>query len=237
MEVLRGELKTFLVFLSLLSFQNFSFATEEDSSIEFLPEAWSSGLHLLAGGGFNTALYASNSRNLSMGIGLNIKTDVGYYFSNDWAIELGSAVKFNKLNDNVVWNTLFTLGLRYRLGHLSFLPFPNNLYVRAFYGRAPTVVFYEEEITDSGAEDDDDDDEVTTRIQFEGPVYGLSFGNFLRTEGGQVYFIELTGSAQHLHQEEKITMNGAVPEVISSNRVRDNSMIYALHVNIGILLF
>ncbi len=236
MEILKSLLKANLLLGGIFFSFSVSAESEIEASSEFLPEAWTTGLHLLAGGGINTALYASNSRNLSMGIGLNIKTDVGYFFASDWAIEAGSTVKFNKLDDNLVWNTLFTLGIRYRLGHLSFLPFPNNLYVRAIYGRAPTVVYYEEELADSGG-GDDDEDEKTTRLQFDGPVYGLSLGNFLRTEAGWVYFVEITGSAQYLEQVDKITMNGQVPVVTSSDRVKDNSMIYAIHLNVGILLF
>ncbi|MES2803822.1 MAG: hypothetical protein V4654_15115 [Bdellovibrionota bacterium] len=192
------------------------FHTEE----EFLTDDWSEGLHIFVGAGLNSSNYHSNSRRNYLGLGTNFKTDVGWFFNHDWAIESSANVKFNRLDSNLIWDTLLTLGLRYRI---------EEHYFRGFAGAGVLVIVLDE------AEPNVDNN--TRRLHLDGPAFGLGFGQTKKTETGKVWFVELNATAQFIKHRDDVAIDGQYPIAISSQPVNDNSTIYSLQFTIGVLLF
>lgn len=191
-----------------------------DTGEEFLADDWSEGLHIFAGAGVNWGNYRSNSRKNYLGVGSNFKTDVGWYFNHDWAIESSASVKFNKLDSDLIWDTLLTLGLRYRL---------EDYYYRAFAGAGVLVVVL--------GEDEPNIRQDTARLHMDGPALGMGFGRIYRTEKGKVWFAELNGTVQWIKHRDDVIVDGETPIAISSESVNDNSTIYSLQATVGIMLF
>ena len=190
----------------------------------FLPSAhgaslhWDEGLHLLAGGGANVSDY--HRKGDLVGGGLHFKTDVAYSFKGKWSLETGSFVRFNYLRDTFIWDTLLTIGIRRR--------FRDN-FLRVFGGRAPTVFF------------SDDSPEVykrseTSRIIYTGPVYGLSWGKFLKSANGHKdLFWEVSAHYQSLEKGRGVK-EGTVPEVVFVTG-KEKIQIYSFSVTFGLLVF
>lgn len=191
-----------------------------DTGEDFLIDDWSEGLHIFAGIGINTSTYHSNSRRDYLGWGSNFKTDVGWYFNHDWAIESSASVKFNKLNSDLIWDTLLTLGLRYRL---------EEFYFRGFAGAGVLVVVI--------GEDEPSARQDTARLHTDGPALGMGFGQTHRTEKGKVWFTEINGTVQWIKHRDTVIVDGETPIAINSESVNDNSTIYSLQASVGILLF
>lgn len=204
------------LFLLLLLSSNL-FAQEEH---KFRPDYWSKGLHLAAGGGLNLVYYDSNQVYNDIGAGINFKTDLGYYFTNRFAVEWSSNVKFNRVDGYQIWDTLITFGLRYRI---------KEYYVRGFFGKAPTVIFFD------GKNPDDFKDSSASRLQYDGPVYGLAVGKMYKKESGLIWFLEFSSTLQRLEEREAIRMDGQVPEVVG--RERDPSSVLSFYAMIGVLIF
>ena len=191
-----------------------------DTGEEFLTDDWSEGLHIFVGAGVNSANYRSNNRKNYLGLGSNFKTDVGWYFNHDWAIESSASVKFNKLESNLIWDTLLTLGLRYRI---------EDFYYRAFAGAGVLVVVI--------GEDEPTARQDTARLHMDGPALGMGFGRIYRTNKGKVWFAELNGTVQWIKHRDDVIVDGETPIAISSESVNDNSTIYSLQATVGIMLF
>jgi len=191
--------------------------------IFFSLPAFAQNLHLTAGGGVNASSYGPSNAATVVGGGLNFKTDLGYYFDNNWAVEVSSQVKFNQQNNFFIWDTLMTAGLRYQ--------FTDSLYyARGFYGRSPTVIYL------------DDAPEVTkqtnsSRIQFDGPVYGFGVGKLLRTDTGKIWFIESAVSYQRLEKQTGIRNDGNVPKEIFNSKIDNPIEVFSLYAVIGVRIF
>lgn len=179
---------------------------------------WKEGLHLLAGGGANISNYHREGD--LVGAGLHFKTDVSFSFKKKWAIETGSFVRFNHLNDTFIWDTLLTVGVRRRFAGENFL--------RVFAGRAPTV-FFTDDAPDVYRRTE------PSRIIYTGPVYGLSWGRFIRDEDKTDWFWEISGHYQFLKQGRGVK-EGTVPEVVFVTG-REKIQIYSLSVSFGLLVF
>lgn len=208
-------MKTFLFLILFIS--QLALAKEEH---KFRPDYWSKGLHLMVGGGINTSHFYSDDNYDEIGYGINFKTDLGYYFTNRFAIEWSSNVKFNKVERSLIWDTLMTFGLRYRI---------KEYYVRGFLGRAPTVVFF------NGDVPPEYENTKASRVQFTGPVYGLGVGKMFKNRRGLIWFVEGAGSFQNLQEREGIYMKGEVPVVVKKDS--DNSVITSLYLMAGVLFF
>lgn len=209
--------------ISFILFFILSFSSQAqllDTGEEFLIDDWSEGLHIFAGIGINSSNYHSNSQRDYLGIGSNFKTDVGWYFSHEWAIESSASVKFNELNSNLIWDTLLTLGLRYRL---------EDYYYRAFAGAGVLVIVL--------GEDRPSTREDTARLHTDGPALGMGFGKTRRTEKGKVWFTEINATVQWIKHRDSVIVDGDTPIAISSESVNDNSTIYSLQATVGIMLF
>lgn len=191
-----------------------------DTGEDFLSDDWSEGLHIFAGIGINSSNYRSNSRKDDLGIGINFKTDVGWYFSHDWALESSASVKFNRLNSDLIWDTLLTLGIRYRL---------EDYYFRGFAGAGVLVVVL--------GEDEPQINQDTARLHMDGPALGIGFGRIRRTNNGKVWFTEINGTVQWIKHKDDVKVDGETPIATSSEPVKDNSVIYSLQATVGIMLF
>lgn len=207
-------MKTLLVVLILFS----QLATAEEH--KFRPDYWSKGLHLMVGGGVNASHFYSDDNYDEIGYGINFKTDLGYYFTNRFAIEWSSNVKFNKVESSLIWDTLMTVGLRYRI---------KEYYVRSFIGRAPTVVFF------NGDVPPEYQGTKASRVQYTGRVYGLGVGKMYKTEKGLIWFIEGASSFQKLKERQGIYMDGEVPVTVKNDN--DDSVITSLYLMAGVLFF
>lgn len=208
------------IFLTIFFLPLIASAQLFDNGERFLTDDWSEGLHIFVGAGVNSSNYHSNSRRSYLGLGLNFKTDVGWYFHHDWAFESSASVKFNRLNSDLIWDTLLTLGLRYRI---------EDYYVRAFAGAGVLVIVVEE--------NEAVPNNNTRRLHMDGPALGLGFGRTKKTETGKIWFIELNGTAQRITHRDEVAVDGQYPIAISSEAVNDNSTIYSLQLTIGGLLF
>lgn len=192
---------------------------QANSELKFRPDYWTRGLHLNAGGGLNASYFDSDEQLTGLGYGLNFKTDLGYFFTNRFALEWSANVKFNKLSDYLIWDTLITGGFRYRI---------KEYYLRGFYGKAPTVIFFDGNPPNQYSS-------KINRIQFDGPVYGVAIGRYFQYKKDLVWFLETSGSFQRLNKKEGIKMDGEVPEVISVEK--DKSTVLSVYLMAGILIF
>lgn len=188
----------------------------------FCSVAWTHPLHLFAGAGANVSTYGPRDGRTIVGGGLNVKADVAYFFTPRWAVEFSSQVKFNVADEFFIWDTLMTVGLRHHFAGTDY-------YARAFYGRSPTVVYL------------DDAPEVTretnsSRLQYDGPVYGVGGGKLFRTQSGVEWFLESTVSYQHLEKETGIRNNGNIPQEVFTSRSRA-VYVYSVYAMIGLRIF
>jgi hypothetical protein len=110
---------------------------EEDG--HFQPDHWSKGLHLLVGGVLNSGVYVSDARRQDFGLGPVLKTEVSYVFHDRFAVEWNSVVKFNFVDGYTVWDTIFSLGGRYRFDPMTGMKGP---FMRAFFGRTVNVLYF-----------------------------------------------------------------------------------------------
>lgn len=192
----------------------------KENGEEFLIDDWSEGLHIFVGTGFNTSNFYSDSRKSYLGLGTNFKTDVGWYFSHDWAAELSANVRFSKFEKDFIWDTLLTLGIRYRI---------EEHYFRGFAGAGVLVILVDE--------NEPTVNNNTRRIHMDGPAIGLGFGRTKITKKGLVWFIELNATAQEFRHRDDVAIDGQYPIAISSQAVNDNSTIYSAQITLGVLLF
>ena len=209
-----------LIQIIILIFPLILKAQLKENGEEFLADDWSEGLHIFVGAGINSSNYRSDTRQNYLGIGSNFKTDVGWYFDHEWAIESSASVKFNKFNADLLWDTLLTLGLRYRF---------EDYYFRGFAGAGVMVIVIDEDKPTVNKD--------TRRIQMDGPAIGFGFGRTKLTEKGKVWFIEVNGTAQKFSRRNDVAIDGQYPIALSSEAVNDNSVVYSAQFTIGVLLF
>lgn len=190
-------------------------------------ETTQSSLHLLAGCGINMTSYTSDEDDRNLGIGSNFKADIVWLFTKRWAVESSSSIKFNWADDLFVWDTLLTIGLRFRTRTTGFKR--GVLYGRIFVGRAPTVVFTDSEYRAEFGN--------ISRIQFTGNVYGLGIGKVFPTKTGKHWYVEWNISEQQIKMKEDVVMQGEVPIVVEKTVINDNSRLYSIYMTMGWILF
>jgi hypothetical protein len=194
----------------------------------FRPDAWSEGVHLLTGFGLNSAVFNSDTARITLGLGTNFKADVGWFFTDRLAAEIGSAVKFNRSDDYLIWDTLITLGIRYRFHSILFGS--DGTFTRAFVGEAPTVIYLGDRNNPFKAIG-------ASRAQINGPLVGLGGGCFYQTKGGLNWFIEWDVAYQWLRFTDVVADKNDVPIVIQSSETDGRPNILSLALNIGLVLF
>jgi hypothetical protein len=188
------------------------------------------GVHLLAGAGLNSSSLRTVRADRAAGVGLNFRTDVGYYFPAGLGIELGTNVNFNRVEGQILlWDTLLTLGVRSRL---DFIPHPEETlpFGKVFGGYGPAVMFFRGDHP-SGVPAEID------RAQLEGPVAGASLGLSFATEAEQIWFIELTGTWHWFREIAFVTKAGEVPIVVEDRVVAGRSTLSSVYVTVGFVIF
>lgn len=189
--------------------------------ISVLPKAKADNIYLLVGGGANMSYYESIGTPELLGGGFNFQTDIGYAFTRNWTVELGSLVKFNRAGKYNIWDTFLNIGVR----HI----FENRFYIRGFVGRA-TTVFYLNDAPEVVRETN------SSRVQLEGPAFGYSIGRAFRTEKGRDWFVEGTALYQNMHDVVGIRNDGDIPRVTYKRRGEDLKVISVI-ATIGVRLF
>lgn len=185
------------------------------------------GLYLFGGGGANTSTYHSDSARIDWGIGLNLKTDFGYYFTDKWAVEWSSLSKFTRVDGYLVWDTLITWGIRHQFSIWS----TSSMYGRLFAGRAPTMIKFE------GSVPDEFKRQGVDRIRLDGPVYGGAVGRTKTSRGGWIWFIEFIGTVQSVETVEDIQIIYEVPEVSFHQAIGEETNIVSFYICTGIHVF
>lgn len=216
--------------LTLLSVVFLSAIANAQSNLEtgtFEPNQWSPGLHLFAGAGLNATYLRSDSSSRDGGIGSNFKTDIAWFVNDRWAIESSSSVKFNLISADLAWDTLLTVGLRYRLTE-NFLGY-DNTYFRGFIGHALTVLYLKENKPLNYRKG--------SRLHLEGPVIGAGMGRMMKTKSGTLWFFDANATVQSIHFVETVVLDGEAPIVVDSAPVRNNSMIFSIYSTVGFFLF
>jgi hypothetical protein len=197
---------------------------------DFRPSNWSHGFHFLPGAGINTSIFDSKVQDTDTGWGGSIRMDIGYYFTNDFALELSSSVNVNRVNGYLIWDNQFNLGMRTRI---TFLKSTDNgaPYARAFIGRGPLVIVFEKsrpaEYAALGA----------NRLQLEGPAYGGALGYMQMTSTNSVWFMELVIAYHQLENLEVIKTGDAAPVIVAKDRISERSTFSSLHLIIGMVAF
>jgi hypothetical protein len=201
-----------------------------DEKPEFLPTYWKRGIHFLPGFGVNTSIFDSKVQDSDTGWGGSIRMDIGYYFTNDFALELSSSVNLNRVDGYLMWDNQFNFGARTRL---TFLKSSDNgsPYARIFAGRGPLVVVFEKkkpaEYAATGAQ----------RLQLEGPVFGGALGLMQLSSQNSVWYMELMVSHHKFKSLEVIKSSDVAPVIISQETIKSRSTFTTLHLIFGIVAF
>ena len=209
------------------------FITEAQSAeekLEFRPTQWTRGIHFLPGIGVNTSVFNSRVQNADTGWGASLRMDVGYYFTNDFALEASSSVNLNRVDGILLWDNQINFGFRARIKFLKSSD-SGAPYVRLFAGRGPLVVIFEKEkpakYAATGAQ----------RLQLEGPSYGGAVGLMQRSTNTSVWYMELMLTYHKFHSLEVVKSNDAASEVISQEKITYRSTFAAVHLLLGIVAF
>lgn len=193
-----------------------------------IEKSWAEGLHLIAGGGLNTALLISKNGQKHLSPGFNLKTDLAYHLSPTWAVEVGANVMFDRIHGFMVWDTLFTVGVRTLLPLFrQYKQFAS--YLRFFGGYGPAMVYQATNATDTfpGAD----------RLKLQGPAAGASFGVFYDLAANRPWFIELTFMAHHFYNIFGVKDLDAAPISLSNSAINNNSTLFSLQINAGLFIF
>jgi hypothetical protein len=184
---------------------------------------WASAAHLDFGGGAHGSSYRTEGRSRIFAPGLNFKTDLGYEFVSNVSAEWSSQVKFSDVDDVIAWETLMTIGLRF--------DFPTSPYfMRVFWGRSPTV-YYRGGVPQLSRE------AQPSRLQFEGPVAGVSVGKKFSTPAGRNWFIETGVSHQRLEEVTGVNNDGAIIVEAFNRDVPNHIHILTLYAMVGLRIF
>lgn len=218
-----------IILLAALIYAAPSRADEVIEETNFTSNHWTTGLHMTAGLGVNSSYLQTDLTRENIGYGLNIHTDVGYYFYNTWAFEASANVTLNRAKSVIIWDTAMTFGIRARLPTWAG-PNHSSPYIRVMGGRGPSVFIYK------GAKPAQLKEEGE-RTQIEGDVWGAGYGFFQNSRDGDVWFVEVQSIVNRYRKFESIDDVDQVPEVIASSPVDDNAAMYSINLTFGILLF
>lgn len=214
-------MKNLILLFSIFISTVFSHANEHKN--EFSTNSWSQGLHIFAGAGLNTSSFKSTAEDVDFALGFNIKSDVGWYLNDRWAIESSASVKFNKLESDLVWDTLLTMGVRYRTNQ-------RGNYARLFLGTSQTVLYPSGSRPDWG--------QSASRYYFMGEAIGASVGRLYKSKSiNNIWFVEFSITMQAIKSRKGVELDGEAPIVVSDENVSDNSTIHSMYITAGVMLF
>lgn len=192
---------------------------------------WYDGIHLIGGIGLNSSVFETGTETTQAGVGLNLRSDVGYYFQNGIGLELSGSVMFNRVRTSMLWNTVVATGVRFGLplakSAENFAP-----YGRFLIGKAANVAIFDE-----GKVPDPYSQYNASRVQTEGNMFGAGLGFFQRSTSGRIWYMELTGEYHRLNRLEAITDVNDVPVVVATENIPGNSALYSLCLTFGLMFF
>lgn len=194
----------------------------------FTALSWTEGLHLTAGLGVNSSYIASDLVRENVGVGLNIHTDLGYYFWDAYAVEVSTSVMLNRVKSVIIWDTLMTAGVRARLPNWAG-PDHSSPFIRLMGGRGPSVFLYK-------GTPPPEFDHGGDRTQVEGNVYGVAYGFFQDSRDGRVWWMQIQQTTHLYSKLEAVDEINQVPEVIYSTRVGNHTATYSVSLTFGVLL-
>ena len=219
-----------IVLMAALIFSTPSHAEEVIEHSGFTANDWTTGLHMTAGLGVNSTYIETDLTRENVGIGLNIHTDVGYYFLNSWAFETSVNVTLNRATSVLIWDTAMTLGLRSRLPPWLG-PDHSTPYFRLVGGRGPSVLIFNGQKPEQLKGNDGE------RTQIESNIWGGGYGFYQNARDGSVWFVEFQGTVHRYRKIEVIDDIDQVPEVIESYSVDNNAAAYSINLTFGVLIF
>lgn len=191
---------------------------------------WSDGIHIIAGLGVNGGIYDNDNSRLSLGVGSNLRSDVGYYFGNGWGVEFSGSVMFNTIRGGLLWTTTLATGVRFGLPILkraeNFAP-----YGRVLVGRATSVSYLSNGVPEQYAAYN------PSRLQAEGGMFGLGVGFFQRSSANRIWYMEITAERHDFSKIQAIRDVNEVPTVVDTELVNDSSELYAVCLTFGLMIF
>ncbi len=212
----------------------------EDS---FLCTKWTDGMYFLGGFGPSAGFMFNDQESARSHGGLNLSTSVGYSVDHYYSIEIGSIVSvqyFDKvpgaetvgldLGHVIFWDTAFFWALRVPILKSKY---SDNFapYIRMFQGWGNGVGF----IYDIHGEYSYLND---SRTQLEGPIMGVSFGNFFNTfNEDSLWFIDVTFMLQFFWDGYVVSSTAEVPVVLEKKDLDENYHKIQLHVSCGVRFF
>ncbi|MES2743997.1 MAG: hypothetical protein V4655_01160 [Bdellovibrionota bacterium] len=223
-------MKKFWMTLALMMFAAPAAAQEVLEETSFTAAHWTNGLHMSAGLGMNLGYFDTDLIRENLGPGLNIQTDVGYYFGNIVALEVAGNVMLTRVSSTMIWDTMMTFGVRARLPDWAG-PEKSAPFFRLLGGRGPSVFIFKGE---KPAEYDIGEGE---RTQIEGDVFGAAYGLFQDGREGTTWYLQLQYLTHIYRKVEVIDDVNGVPEAIFSRRVSDSGAMHSLSLTFGVLLF
>ncbi|WP_413557225.1 hypothetical protein [Bdellovibrio sp. HCB209] len=189
-----------------------------------IDQIWRPGLHIDVGMGLHGGVYLVEGSSRDYSIGSSIKTDVGYYLNEDWALEASSFIRFSRVNNFVVWGTQLSIGARQRLpsGWMD----EQVPYARYFFGSNINVIYLNNQQLPEF-------DQPYSRIQFEGPMVGVAIGGMRLSEKKNVWFWEAAVTGEWLVRESGIQMDADVPIIVARSSLNGQSQLYTIYLTFG----
>lgn len=181
------------------------------------------GIHILAGAGINFSAFRQSGDDPIYVAGSAFHADVGWYYSNNWSIESSAQVKFSDLNDILIWDSLFTLGARYRFKDF------HNLYTKIYLGHSITVAYTNDARSPGSGE--------FNRNHYEGQLIGFGIGKMFQTDSGLKWFIEANTTLQEMKFIEFVSMDGERAEVVDKQYIEEKTTIRSFMLTVGALVF
>jgi hypothetical protein len=230
-------MKTLSLALALLSLSLAAISWPESAKAQevleettFTAKHWTQGLHMSAGLGMNLGYFDTDLVRENVGAGLNIHTDLGYYFGNLAAVEVAGDVMLTQLSSSMIWDTMMTFGLRTRLPEWAG-PEKSSPYLRLMGGRGPSVYMFK------GKKPARYDIGGGERTQIEGDVFGIAYGLFQDGREGTTWYMQLQYLTHIYRRVEVIDEVNGVPEAIISGPLNDGEAMHSLSLTFGVLLF
>ncbi len=200
-------------------------------------DSWDNGLQLFAGIGVNSVTLFNTQEKQDLGIGLNIKSELIYAFSPEWAAEIGSYVRFNDTQGFLIWDTILSVGVRRTLPKFGSESL-GQPYARLFLGQGPSAVYIDDVQVSKEQQQPNSDYGEFSKLQLYGTVAGMGLG-FMKKEkkSNDLWFSEFTVMYQTFYKEEQVRMDADVPVVVGKEKIVGDATTINIVWSIGIRMF
>lgn len=208
-------------------------------------DKWKDGWELLYGMGGTRSQLVTNNQSVEVeGHGGHFSTAVGYCDLQAYCLEVGSQVSFNYYDELEVeyldrefdidlwmWETALYLAVRARVpgtrpkGHF-------DPWIKLLSGYGAGVGYPTWSNLPST-------DEIRgSRVQQEGPLYGISVINLFNNEkAGRLWFVEFSAIAQMYWNSWLVRSGGVLPEITQTGKTEGNPYSLLLSATLGFRVF